>query len=81
MTRRTTRADVLLISQVRTGLTSGQVQQELAAAKLKPADIADRVGVTPGAVRLWLALQREPTAEHAILLGRLLADVRPAAAA
>jgi transcriptional regulator with XRE-family HTH domain len=73
--------DLVLIARVRDDLRTGRARQEREAAGLKVAEIAERAGVTPAAVRLWERCGpdgkplRVPDAAHALAYGRALEAV------
>jgi DNA-binding XRE family transcriptional regulator len=73
-------ADVATVSRTREALASGAARAERIASGARQSDVAGELGVTRSAVGHWETGKAEPTAEHALAYGRLMARLGKKAA-
>lgn len=78
-------ADLAAATRIRAALKSGTMRKERIAARISGAEMARELqrrgqGVTPQAVSGWETGRKQPTVEHALAYGRVLAALAKRAA-
>lgn len=67
-------------ARVRAQLLSGEARRIWTAAGFSDADVARELKLSRATVTDWANRKRQPTVEHAVALGKLLADLDQKAA-